>query len=270
MNNRPLSGDDIIPRRVLHGRGEAIFTALPASVRANFLKPRSENALLWNLIYPLCRPNLDLRLLLSIRPLWGTRLPSGQFQDALTPYFWGLDVGGNRLKGLDDALGRVDGPGPRTEIDLLLVGEHHLLAIEAKHTGRFGICSRYQQGRCPEVHTSEERESEPCRYWSDPAARFMEDLLMGPRPEPAGPRPACHRHYQLARTLKVALSLAESLDLEPWVWLILPRRRWRSLEKNWLDFSERVRDSALWRRLRVLEWEALQALSSRLDSMNHR
>jgi len=269
LNNRPLSGDDIIPRRVLHGRGEAIFTALPASVRANFLKPRSENALLWNLIYPLCQPSVDLSKLLSIRPLWGTRQPAERLQDALVPYFWGFGVDGCRLEGLEEALMRVDGPGPKTEIDLIFLGRRHLLAIETKHTGGLGVCGRYQRGRCPEAHAAQEDPSERCRYWSEPGAKFAEDLALEPRPEPDGPRPACFRHYQMARTLKVTLALAEILDLQPWIWLILPRSRWRSLEKQWLDFSERVRDPALWRRLRVLDWEALQALNSRLGPMHN-
>jgi hypothetical protein len=60
--------------------------------------------------------------------------------------------------------------------------------------------------------------------------------------------------------LLVGTSLATRLRLQLHLWLIVPRGRWRSFEKDWLDFSDRVRDDKLWRRLRVIAWEDVREL----------
>lgn len=247
-----------LPRRVLHGEDEPIFQALPETVLDNLRRPRSENALVWNLLYPAARPALRLAALLARPRLWGPAVDTVE-DDRLTPYFWGHAVGGERLEGLDEVLSAVDGPGPRTEVDVWLAGERHLVALEAKHLGAPGRCGRFGRGSCPEVHTPEANEA--CRYWQLPQARFAARLDFGERPAPEGPTPPCHTHYQLARTLLVVCALAARTGRQAHLWVALPERRWRAFEREWLDFAERVRDEALWRRLRVLSWESLGGLA---------
>lgn len=245
---RPLPG-------ILAGHDEPIFDALPGSVLANLRRPNSENALVWNLVYPLAQPDLSLADLLAIRPLWGTVGLTAPRDDELRPYYWGYDVMGQRLDGLEAAVAVVDGEGPNTEIDLVLVGSGTLIAVEAKRGGGFGRCSRYAARECPEIHAA----ASTCRYWDQPAARFAGMLELGERPAPGDERPPCDRHYQLARTLLVGRELARREGLDFHLWAIVPRSGWRRLERTWLDFADRVREQAQWRRLRVLAWEDLLA-----------
>ncbi|MEJ2012233.1 MAG: hypothetical protein P8X64_08420 [Anaerolineales bacterium] len=254
---RPLS------RKILHGLEEPIFERLPQSVIANFDRPRSENALLWNCFYPRGTPGLDWRKLASLRPCWGTALDaSREADDLLKPYFWGYDVSGSRLTHLDEVLMAVDGPGPKTEVDLFLMGRSKLIVVEAKHTAGLGRCSRYQAGRCPEIHASPSAEDDPCRYWLPGAGEMSAELDFGARPVPGDEAPACSLHYQLARTLLVGKELARRHKLEFHLWLILPRRSWRGYQAAWLDFARRVQSEAIWRRMRVLAWEAIQSYSA--------
>ncbi|MGD2254092.1 MAG: hypothetical protein PVF70_14375 [Anaerolineales bacterium] len=253
------SKHDHLPRRLLVGQEERIFDVLPQSVLANLYHAASENALLWNLIYPLAQPTLSLAALLSLRPLWGTAALQAD-EDDLRPYYWGYSVDGERLPGLDQALDSVDGPGPRTEVDLFLVGETNLVLVEAKHMSGPGRCSRYGSGRCPEVHVEEVGAQESCRYWELPSSRFDRLLELGERPQPDDTAPPCNRHYQLARTLTLGATLAAEHGLDLHLWMITPRSRWASLQKSWLDFAERVREDSVWRRMRVLSWETIAGL----------
>jgi hypothetical protein len=50
------------------------------------------------------------------------------------------------------------------------------------------------------------------------------------------------------------------LQLQYHLWLIIPKGRWRSFERDWLDFSNRLKDDELWRRLRVIAWEDVRGL----------
>lgn len=253
QQGRPLPG-------IMAGHGEPIFDALPGNVLGNLRRRSSENALVWNAIYPLARPDLDLAKLLAARPLWGTPgLQAGD--DRLRPYFWGYDVEGRQLEGLSQATERVDGPGPSTEIDLLLVGQRNLIAVEAKRGSGFGRCSRYGSGSCPEIH-ARTSDGEACRYWDAPAARFAKLLEIGERPQPGAERPTCDRHYQLARSLLVGRSLAQRRGLQFHLWLFVPRAAWPRLQRSWQDFADRLRESDQWRRLRVLAWEDLVELSA--------
>ncbi len=252
---RPARPDS---RRLLAGEGEAIFQVLPQRVLANLRQPASENALLWNLVYPLARPTIALESLQSIPPLWGSALPPAA--DDLVPYFWGYDLAGTRLAALDDALEALDGPGQKTEVDLFLLGLKNLIVVEAKHLSGFGRCSRFSQGRCPLVHDGEQ-DPQDCRYWLPGPQRFDEALGFAEPPGPAETRPACAVHYQLARTLMVARELARRLEREAHLWLMVPRGRWGALEKVWLDFVGRVREDELWRRMRVLAWEEVRRLT---------
>jgi hypothetical protein len=86
-----------LPKQVISGEDEGIFLVLPESVLTNFLNPTSENALLWNVIYPLAQPTIALTDLLNIRPLWGNPNEGNTTDDALIPYYWGYDVDGERL-----------------------------------------------------------------------------------------------------------------------------------------------------------------------------
>jgi hypothetical protein len=252
-NRRPIP-------RILHGEDEPIFAALPESVLANLRTPRSENALLWNRIYPLAQPTIALGELLKVRPLWGA--PTGSsHSDDLRPFFWGYDVAGEKLGSLDDVLLTVDGPGNPTEVDLFLVGAENLVLVEAKHMSTFGRCGRYARARCPEIHRSD-RDAQPCRYWAVPDASFATQLNIGDRPTQGFENPACDRHYQLGRTLLVGEALAERLGLRLHIWVFIPGSRWRALERDWLDFTQRVRAERLWRRLRVISWEALRTLKA--------
>ena len=250
------------PRRILSGADEPIFDVLPERVLSNLRLPTSENALLWNLTYPLAQPSINLLKLLELHPLWGTRILPEAGEDDLVPYYWGYRVDGERLPQLDEVLEIVDGPGPPTEVDLFLFGRHNLVIIEAKHMSGLGRCSRYARRGCPEMHLLDDERKNPCRYWEGIAANFEEHLEFGPRPEPEESAPACHRHYQLARTLLVGHSLASRLERIFHMWLVIPRDRWSSFEFNWKDFTERIRDDDLWRRMRVLAWEDIRGLSA--------
>lgn len=224
--------------------------------------PDSENALLWNLIYPLAQPTLQLVDLLCIRPLWGTAWTDPLPEDELQPFFWGYSIQGERMPNLDDVLNTVDSSGPQTEIDLLLLGKKNLIVVEAKNMSLLGRCSRYAKGRCPEIHEVDESGESTCRYWEVEAARFEPVLDFGGRPQPGDGSPACNRHYQLGRTLLVGWSLAQLVQRTFHLWLLLPRGNWPSLERTWLDFVERVRDDRLWRRMRVMAWEDIRSYST--------
>jgi hypothetical protein len=250
-----------LPDRILHGLQEPIFDVLPESVLANFQTPHSENALVWNLIYPLARPTISFQQLMQLRPLWGVVAQPG-FEDAIYPYFWGYDVKGDRLPKLDEVLENIDGEGPRTEVDLFLLGQRTLIVAEAKHLSALGHCSRYAARRCPEIHSDSNLQEQTCRYWELPQASFSRELDFGERPQPDGDPPPCNRHYQLARTLLVGRALSEALERELYLWMLIPEKRWSSVERSWLDFSERVMDDGLWRRMRVLAWEALDRPST--------
>ncbi len=251
MSKRPL------PKRILVGRDEGIFSVLPEDLILNFLSETSENALLWNTIYPLTQEGMSLDRFLALRPLYGTRVEPLNSNGCLTPYFWGYGVDGQRFPGLDDALLGVDGPGPKTEVDLFLVGEHDLVLVEAKRMSSLGRCSRYAKQRCPEIHSVEEQS---CRYWAEDTPSFEDVLDFGPRPEPESTTPSCVMHYQLARTLLVGLGLARRLKLRPHLWLILPRAGWKTAQVGWMDFVERIQDDATWRRMRVLAWEDIAVM----------
>ncbi len=248
-----------IPRSILIGREEGIFDVLPQRVFDNLYRSGSENALVWNLLYPRLTPTLSLDRLLRLRPLWGSVLTPEE--DRLRVFFWGYSASGERLEGLDEALHEVDGSGPATEVDLFLVGERNLIVVEAKNRSGLGQCGRYARGRCPEVHSEVLDSGGPCRYWHANEFRFDRWLDFGIPPSPGSPPPPCNRHYQLARTLLVGQALARSRELSLHLWLIVPRTRWRAAEKDWLDFTDRVRDEPLWRRCRVLAWEQLRRLS---------
>lgn len=246
--------------RLLGGMGEPIFGVLPERVLANLRQQGSENALVWNMIYPRAQPTLSLREWLAMPPLWGTTgldVP----EDALLPYFWGYGVNGRRLQGLDECLDRLDGPGLQTEVDLFLLGSANLVLVEAKHLTTAGRCRRYANRRCPEIHPEAVGTGEACRYWDNPGAQFSMALDFGTRPQPGGKAPPCSRHYQLARTLLLGQLLAERLSRILNLWLIMPRQRWHLLQTTWLDFADRVRDPAQWRRLRVLAWEDVAGLT---------
>jgi hypothetical protein len=247
-------------KKILYGQQEVIFDFLPQNVLANFYHPRSENALLWNIIYSRSQPDLDWRRLVALPPLWGTAVDAGREpDDRLIPYYWGYRVSGEKLEGLDDVLTDVDGPGPKTEVDLFLKGRSKLVVVEAKHTAALGKCSRYQAGRCPEIHRCDDRDEPVCRYWEAGPSMMDTALAMGERPVPGDGSPPCNEHYQLARTLMVGLALERKLKLELHLWLILPRRSWKRFQPTWLDFAERVRDEERWRRMRVLAWEELES-----------
>jgi hypothetical protein len=248
-------------RRILFGSDEPIFTALPERVLTNLRHPTSENALVWNLLYPLAQPAFKLSDFLALRPQWGTSALIEIEDDTMTPFFWGYSVEGERLSLLDEVLRNIDGPGQQTEVDVFLVGRRNLILIEAKHMSGLGRCSRYGQQRCPEIHFSSGDHSEDCRYWREGEASFQVHVDFGPLPAPEEHPPPCNRHYQLARTLLVGNALAGRLERTLHLWLIIPRARWKSLESDWLDFVDRVRDDMLWRRMRVLAWEDVQQLS---------
>jgi hypothetical protein len=180
--------------------------------------------------------------------------------DSLTPYFWGFSVTGERFPGLDEVLDQVDGPGPRTEVDLFFLGQKYLILVEAKHTSSFGRCMRYGSGRCPEVH----REGQTvCQYWEAGPGYFADQLHIGSRPAEGVLNPPCNLHYQLARTYMIGRALAERLERTFLLWSFLPKKKWRSLEKTWLDFSDRVVEEHAWRHMRVIAWEQIETLPAR-------
>lgn len=248
------------PERLLHGSHEKIFSVLPETVRANFRHEHSENALLWNLLYPLAQRPLPLKPLFDLRPLWGTPTLDISVHEKATAYFWGYSVEGERLRCLEDVLAELDGEGPKTEVDLFLLSQRELVVVEAKHMSGLGRCSRYANGRCPEIHQGSLVENDACRYWEEGPGLFAKELAFGGKPTPDSPSPPCNRHYQLARSLLVGRSLAEQLEKRLHLWLLLPRSRWKTLEGTWIDFAEKVRSEELWRCLRTLAWESVEAL----------
>jgi hypothetical protein len=243
------------PEGILDGSQEGIFRVLPESILGNMRSGESEGSLLWNLIYPRAQPTISLRRLLQTRPLWGS--PAEHVDDDLKPYYWGLSAEGERLPSFKESLTAVAGRGDLLEIDLLLVGRTHVVVVEAKHGAAPGTCSRYQAGRCPEIHGT---SAGPCLYWEGDPAPFASTLSFGPRPIAGGDRPPCADHYQLARCLLLARELAGRLGLIPHLWLVIPSARWREVQPLWLDFAERVTEETDWRRLRVLPWEAIRDL----------
>jgi len=240
---------------VLAGSAEPVFGVLPQRILEDLRHPRSESSLIWNLVYPRAQPTLSLLSLLELRPLWGSHLELRD--EALRPYYWGYELGGERLTGLDAVLESVDGSGQQTEVDLFLLGEHDLVLVEAKRNGGLGRCGRYLSARCPEIHLP---GTAGCRYWEIPTALFSDSLAFGSRPIPGSDSPLCNLHYQLARTLKVGEGLASRLNRQLHLWLWVPAARWAALERAWLDFTDRVTEAQLWRHLRVLEWEAIRRL----------
>jgi hypothetical protein len=248
------------PKGVLTGDREPIFSFLSEEVRTNMLRRDSESAVLWNAFYPFAHQGISLGDWERLRPLWGSAPEAGE-DDLLTPYFWGLHADGSPLEGLADTASSIAGRNDRLEIDLILLGTRHLVAVEAKVGGEAGRCGRYASGRCPEVHGG----GGTCRYWDDGPAAFDGVLDFGLRPErDQEARPPCATHYQLARTLLAVQHLARKKGLTPHFALLIPRRRWPAQEAGWLDFAERVRDEAQWRRLRVLAWEELEGLRRRI------
>ncbi len=251
MSTRPL------PKRVLVGRDEDIFFVLPEDIILNFLSEGSENALLWNMFYPLTRRGVSMDRFLTLRPLLGTPIEPFVPDGHLMPYFWGYGVDGRRLLRLDETLQEVDGPGPKTEVDLFLVGEHDLVLVEVKRMSALGRCSRYGKKKCPEIHNAGDKS---CTYWADDTPSFKDIMDFGPRPEHESAIPPCARHYQMARTLLVGLGLARRLNLRLHVWLILPRAGWKTAQVGWMDFVERIRDDATWSCMRVLAWEDIAGM----------
>lgn len=241
---------------ILAGSMEPVFRVLPQRVMDDLRHPQSESALLWNSIYPRAQPTLELAQLISLIPLWGSSIKP--VSDSLIPYYWGFDQAGVRLPQLDRVLNTIDGPGPQTEVDLFLMGESELILVEAKHMAGLGRCGRYGTGRCPEIHIDPPLAN--CCYWAEEESRFLTMLDFGLRPVRDDPAPPCNRHYQLGRTALVGNALAAELRRRLHLWLIIPRTRWGALERDWIDFSERITDDQLWRRLRVLSWEDISTL----------
>lgn len=242
---------------ILAGSEEPVFRVLPQRVLRDMQRSDSESALLWNLIYQRAQPTLAAQELLSLPPLWGSRVDP--LSDDLLPYYWGFSQMGARLPRLDHVLDIVDGPGPKTEVDLFLLGESELVLVEAKHMAGLGRCARYSSGKCPEIHT--ESGEDGCRYWTSQESLFSNMLDFGIKPEPDDLAPLCDRHYQLGRTALVGSELAKELNRRLHLWLILPRSRWGALQRDWIDFSDRIGDDSLWRRLRVLAWEDVISLA---------
>ncbi|MFQ5941919.1 MAG: hypothetical protein ACE5JF_00010 [Anaerolineales bacterium] len=251
----------IVPRLdgILTGSEEPVFRVLPQGVIDDMKRSGSESALLWNCVYPRAQPTLALADLLSLTPLWGSNIET--VTDDLIPYYWGFDQTGLGLPQLDRVLEDIDGPGPRTEVDLFLLGQSELILVEAKHMAAPGRCSRYGSERCPEIHLDTSEAG--CRYWVEEISRFSYLLDFGSRPEKDDPAPPCNRHYQLGRTVLVGSALARKLDRRLHLWLMLPKARWEAIEPYWIDFSERIVDDRLWRRLRVIAWEAIHSLDPR-------
>lgn len=243
------------PDRLLAGQAEPIFDVLPESVLGNLRHPGSETALLWNSIYPLAQPTLSLSQLLALPCQWGSHWEVPP-EDQLNPYYWGYSLAGKRLPELESFAEPGEGPESRIEVDLFLLGERHLVLVEAKHLSGLGRCSRYTQGRCPEVHPAALDEGS-CRYWEHPEFRFSSQLAFGDRPTERSEAPPCSRHYQLGRTLLLGVKLAKVHRRQLHLWLIVPMARWKAIQPDWLDFCDRVREGDLWKRLRVLTWEAL-------------
>ncbi|OGO19483.1 MAG: hypothetical protein A2Z14_12230 [Chloroflexi bacterium RBG_16_48_8] len=250
--------------KILFGDHEPIFSKLPSNVSANLRYRGSENALLWNMIYPMAQPTLPMKSLLAVSPQWGT-VKLDLEDDRLEPYFWGYSISGERLPGLDRILERIDGTGPKTEVDLFLFGKANLIVVEAKHLSQLGRCSRYSKKRCPEIHGETIPERLPCRYWESGEHEFRRLLDFGDRPRQGNPSPPCNQHYQLARTTLVGDTLAKEYQLDFSLWLLIAKTKWRSIERTWLDFTGRIRQDDLWRRMRVIAWEDI----GRMFAENH-
>jgi hypothetical protein len=247
-------------RRILVGEEEPIFGLLPQQVLANLLRPASETAVVWNLVYPRAKPTLSLAQWMAIPPMAGT--PSLQDEDEMTPFFWGYAINGERLQTLEEATRAVDGDEARTEVDLILMGRRNIVVAEAKNLATLGRCARYQHGRCPEMHLPVEADA-VCRYWEGSTSKFTDHLEFGNRPTRGQTAPPCNRHYQLGRVLLVGTAIARILDKQLHLWLITSRRRWPALRGDWGDFTGRLRDDSLWQRSRAFAWEDVATIPAR-------
>lgn len=245
------------PSGVLSGQDEAIFRVLSEEVVRN-MRMGSESAAVWNAFYPFADGGIEAESWFRLPRLWGTETLEAE-ADVLTPYFWGFRMDGIPMPGLGDAVETIAGREDRLEVDLFLLGSQSLVGVEAKLGSDPGRCGRYETGKCPEVHVV----GAPCRYWEDGASRFSNLLVIGERPRPEDElRPPCSTHYQLARTLVLTQSMADSRGIAAHVCLLVPRSRWSGLQATWLDFVERILDDGLWQRLRVIAWEDLEILGS--------
>lgn len=244
------------PAGIAAGDREPIFSRLSEEIVQNMRRPGSESAAIWNAFYAFAHTGIEARAWYGLPRLWGTAVVVPQ-DDRLTPYFWGLDVEGRPLEGLARSIEEIAGREDRLEVDLILKGANHLIAVEAKVDAEPGRCGRYLSGRCPEVH----QVGSPCGYWEPGPGRFDAHLDFGLRPiADMEEGPACSEHYQLGRTLLLVERLARQTGAAGSVCLLIPRRRWAAIRTTWLDFVDRVRDDGLWRRLRVLAWEDLKGL----------
>ena len=226
--------------------------------------PDSESALLWNLIYQRAQPTLAAEELLSLPPLWGSRVDP--IFDDLLPYYWGFSQMGARMPRLDHVLDMVDGPGPKTEVDLFLLGESGACAYRGKAHGRmWGGAVGTAQENVPRFTMN------PRRLVADIGHRrnrcFPTCSISGSSPSEMIRHRCANRHYQLGRTALVGSELAKELNRRLHLWLILPRSRWRYLRRDWIDFSDRIGNDSLWRRLRVLAWEDVISLAKPPSNM---
>lgn len=254
----------LFSRRILVGEDEPIFGVLPQEVLTNLFKPASETAVVWNLIYPRAKPTLSLKQWMAIPPLAGT--PSLQEEDAMTPFFWGYSIDGERLQALEEASRAVDGDEARTEVDLILLGRRNVVVVEAKNLASLGRCARYQHGRCPEIHSPPgvaDGAAAVCRYWEGGTSKFTDQLEFGNRPTPDETAPLCNRHYQLGRVLLVGAAIAGILDMQLHLWLVTSRKGWPALKRDWEDLTGRIRDDGLWQRSRALAWEEIATIPAR-------
>jgi hypothetical protein len=101
-----------------------------------------------------------------------------------------------------------------------------------------------------------------CRYWEEKQSKFVNAIRIDSRPQAGTDTPLCSRHYQLSRTLLLGMRMAAKHERIFSLWALVSRKNWRSLELDWLDFSDRVRDSSVWRRMRVLSWDSINASAS--------
>ncbi len=247
-----------LPRAILAGEQEGAFDHLPETVIANLRRPHSENARLWNTFYPRPGDGLRLEQLLSITPLWGSAPDAGN-ADRLEPYFWGVHPSGRELEGLSEALDEVDGPGPRTEIDLLLRGTSNLVVIEARTSARSAGAGGISARCAPRSISRRSTGSTAAGTGRCLRPGSIVCSISGPDQVPVRRPRRARGTISWHAPSWWGMRWRGRTQLRLHVWVLVPRNRWPALERTWLDFVEGVRDPDLWRRLRVVAWDQVRS-----------
>jgi hypothetical protein len=202
-----------------------VFELLPSRTQTKLRSAVSEDKLSWDCFYEAFRADVLSRVLACTLNI--------SIEDELSPklVMWGYLVDEDSTAGflqtpietrpktavkwepLSSILAEIENyndgkpEGQKTEPDVIVVGSRSLVLFECKRNHGLGRCSRFEDERCPEIHT-EKRKRDYCQYWD----RGLPALVNFVRPTPATTsEPDCHRFYQLMRNHMIGTRLATKL-----------------------------------------------------------